>query len=97
MINNCLDKLKKLAQLMILAGSYAHLAVSVDQTNTENLQRRTILSNIASDIESRISFIESEIIELDEEIINQAIEESKENANYLRKIIRKKNMLFFQK
>ena len=90
MINSCLDRLKKLVQLMNLAGSYAYLAVSVDQANTENLQRRAKFSNIASDIESRISFIESEITKLDEEIINQAIEESKENANYLRKIIRKK-------
>ncbi|HBT48899.1 MULTISPECIES: oligoendopeptidase F [Caldanaerobacter] len=89
-INKCLDKLKILAQLLTLAGSYAHLAVSVDQTNTENLQRQMKFSNIASSIQSRISFIESEIIQLDEKIINQAIEESKENANYLRKILRKK-------
>lgn len=48
------------------------------------------LSNISSDIQSRISFIKSEIIEADEEVIKKAMENSKENENYLKEIMRKK-------
>ncbi len=89
-INSCLDQLKETIQIMNLAGSYTFLAVSVDQTNMENLSRQMKLSNVLSDLGSRLSFIESEIIEADEAIINQAMEESKENKGYLKDILRKK-------
>lgn len=89
-INECLDKLKKLLEIMNLTANYASLDVSVDQTNIESQTRYMKLMNILSDIESRLSFIESEIIEASEEVIEKAIECSKENSNYLKEIIRKK-------
>jgi oligoendopeptidase F len=89
-INSCLDKLRRLAQLATLTGTYSYLLVAVDQTNVENQTRQMRLSNISSNISSRTSFIESEIIQADEELIKEAIEESVENANYLKEIIRKK-------
>lgn len=89
-INNCLDKLKSLTQMTNLIGSYCYLAVSVDQSNVENQQRQMKFSNIASNIGSKISFINSEIIEATEEVINEAIGNSKDNKGYLEEIIRKK-------
>lgn len=89
-INECLDKLKKLYKLATLAGSYSFLAVEVDQTNTENKERQMKFFNVASNVSSKISFIESEIIEAKEEVIKEAMEESKENYNYLKEIMRKK-------
>lgn len=89
-VNTCLDKLKILYQIAALAGSYCYLAVAVDQTNAENLERKTKFSNITSNIYSKISFIESEIIEADKEIIEEAIQKSEKNANYLKEIMRKK-------
>ena len=89
-INSCLDKLRRLAQLATLTGTYSYLLVAVDQTNVENQTRQMRLSNISSNISSRTSFIESEIIEADEELIKEAIEESRENTGYLKEIIRKK-------
>jgi len=41
-----------------------------------------------SDIQSRLSFIESEIIESNQEVIDKAIAESKGNSNYLHEIKR---------
>ena len=90
MINGCLDELKKVMQKVTLVGSYSYLAVSVDQTNTENMGRQMKVSNIMSDLSSRLSFVESEIIEASEEVIANAIEESDENANYLKDIMRNK-------
>lgn len=90
MINQSLDKLRVLIELTYLAGSYAQLAVSVDQSNEENQSRQMKFSNIASNMQSRISFIESEIIEADEEVIKEAMEESKENRNFLKDIMREK-------
>lgn len=89
-INECLDKLKRLAELSTLAGSYSYLAVAVDQKNEENQARQMKISNIGSNIQSRISFIESEIIQSEEEIIKEAMESSQENKNYLKEIMRKK-------
>ena len=89
-INQCLDKVREISKIMNLTGSYAELAVSVDHTNNENQDRSMKFMNIASDISSRISFVDSEIIQADERIIEDAISESKENSNYLKDIIRNK-------
>lgn len=92
-INKCLNRLRDLYQKVTLAGSYASLAVAVDQTNAENQKRQIKNSNIISNIESRLSFIKSEIVQVDEEIINKAIAESKENKGYLKEIMREKEYI----
>jgi oligoendopeptidase F len=89
-INQCLDKVREIAQIMYNAGSYVELAVSVDHTNNENQDRYMKYMNIASDINSRMSFVDSEIIQADEKNIEDAISESKENSNYLKDIKRDK-------
>ena len=89
-INACLDKLRDLYELLIQTSSYAYLAVSVDQTNAENQGRNMMLGNILSQIESRISFIESEIIQVDETIIEEAMAASEMNKGYLQDILRNK-------
>ncbi len=87
-INECLNKLQSYMKNMYLVNSYAGLSVSTDRTNVENQTRYMKLMNILSDLESRISFVRSEIIEADEKIIVQAMEESKENRGYLEEIKR---------
>lgn len=89
-INECLDKLQAAIQIINLTATYAHLAVAVDQTNTENQARNMKLSNILSDLESRLSFVKSEIIEADEKVIDQAMKESRAHMNYLAEIRRVK-------
>jgi oligoendopeptidase F len=89
-INECLNKYREVTQIINLAATYAQLAVSVDQTNAENQARNMKLSNIVSNLESRLSFVKSEIIEVEESILEQAIKESKENSNYLKEIKRAK-------
>ncbi len=87
-INECLDKIKEITQVITLTATYAHLAVSVDQTNVENQTRYMTLMNILSNLQSRLSFVRSEIIEADEKIIEQAVEKSSKNTNYLKEIMR---------
>ncbi len=89
-INECLDELKKVYEIMNLAGCYSYLPVSVDQTDEKAQDRSIMFMNLASDIYSRLSFINSEIIENNKEIIDRAIAESKENSNYLLEIKRNK-------
>lgn len=93
-INKCLCKLQETVQLINLTATFAHLAVTVDQTDTENQARNMKLSNILSNLESRLSFVKSEIIEAEDAVIEQAIAESQENSNYLKEIKRiKKHVL----
>ncbi|MCM1991402.1 oligoendopeptidase F [Oceanirhabdus seepicola] len=89
-INECLDKLKKLNEIAYKTGSYSNLSVSVDYGNIENQERSMKFSNILSDLFSRLSFIDSELIQADEAVIDEAISKSKENANYLENIKRNK-------
>jgi oligoendopeptidase F len=87
-IDECLEELKKVTQVISLTSAYASLAVSVDQTDTKAQSRYMKLTNILSTLESRLSFVRSEIIETDEMIINDAIENSEANRNYLKDIKR---------
>ena len=89
-INACLDKLRDLYEMIVLTGNYASLAVAVDQTNEDNQKRQMKQGNISSDIKSKMSFIESEIIQLDEDIIKEAMDKSEENKGYLKEILRGK-------
>lgn len=82
-INKCIDEFRKLYQYIVLIGSYVDLQVSVDYTNTDNQEKYTKVINIISDIQSKLSFIESEIIQVDDEVLEEAIRGSKENSNYL--------------
>ncbi len=89
-INGCLDKLKELYKIMVLTVNYAELAVSVDYTNNENQDRSFKVMNLIAEIESSLSFINSEIIEAEDEVLDEAINLSKENSNYLREKRRSK-------
>jgi oligoendopeptidase F len=88
MIIQCLSQYRKAIQVINLTATYAHLAVAVDQTNTVNQARNMKLANILSNLESRLSFVRSEMIEADQEVLEQAIRESREDSNYLREIQR---------
>ncbi|WP_298836750.1 oligoendopeptidase F [Clostridium sp.] len=87
-INDCLDKMRVVMEGEDLIENYASLQVSTDQSNEENQTRYIKSINVLADLESRLSFVESEINELDDKIIDEAIEKSKENAHYLSEIKR---------
>lgn len=89
-INGCLDELKELYRIMGLTVNYSQLAVSVDYTNNTNQDRNFKVMNLLAEIESRLSFINSEIIEAEDKVLHEAINLSKENSNYLKEKIRSK-------
>lgn len=89
-INACLDKLRDLYEIRGLLSTFSYLSVAVDQKNTENQTRQMKTSTILSEARSRLSFVESEIIQLDEEVIQRTLDESEENKNYVKEIIRSK-------
>ena len=89
-INDCLDEMRKVNVLSGLISSYRFLAVSVDMTNNENQSKSMEASNLLSKVKSRLSFVEGEILENDESVIEKAMEESEENRHYLEDLLRDK-------
>lgn len=89
-INDCLDEMRRVNGLSGLISSYRFLAVSVDMTNSENQSKSMEASNLLSKVKSRLSFVEGEILENDESVIEKAMEESEENRHYLEDLLREK-------
>lgn len=87
-INRCLDQLRRIYEYKDHIGAYVELALSVDYTNHENHDLYSIVSNILSDINSKLSFINSELVQVEEEVLMEAIQTSEENKCYLEDILR---------
>ena len=89
-INNCLDELRKLWEIVTLTANYSELAVSVDYTNNENQDKNFKLMNLIAEIDSKLTFIDSEIIQAEDSILEEAMKLSKENSNFLKEKRRNK-------
>ena len=77
-------------RLNILTGSYCNLAVSVDYYDSYNQERDEKHSRQSAEIFSNLSFIDSEIIEQEESVLQEAIALATDNKLYLQDILRNK-------
>ena len=89
-IAECLALYEELEILLYQTTSYTSLAVSVDYTDTEAQKKDAKLSALAAEIESRLSFIESEIADAPEELIRAAMDKTERAKHYLAEILREK-------
>ena len=72
----CLAEQEQMERILVLVGSYCSLAVEVDYYDTANQQRSDRVSTIEAQIASRLSFIESEILQADDAVLDAAIEQA---------------------
>lgn len=86
----CLKELERLNELATLIGNYTSLAVSVDYYDGKNLERDAKVNSVFSDLFSRVSFVDSEIVLQDDAVIEKAIELAEGTKNYLKNILRSK-------
>lgn len=89
MIKKVLSEFENILIQLDRLGNYAELRLSVDTANTEAQTLSAKLSTNYGKISSQLSFVESEILMLPEEVIKQAIEES-DVPHYLEKLIESK-------
>ena len=75
---------------MVPCGTYASLSLSTDQTNTEAQMRASKFSSLSAKASSKLSFLNSELVELSDEVIQQTIEANPDLQNYLQKLLIKK-------
>ena len=89
-INACLDDFREVDRLLTLVVHYCDLAVSVDYYDTHNQERNEAIGSMPAEILSRLSFIDNEIAEQDDAVIQEAMALSAENKHYLQNILRTK-------
>lgn len=89
-ISECVSEYRKIDELETKLFYYSDLAVSVDYYNSFNQDRNAKTYRLVAESESKMSFIESEILELDESIVNEAIELDSMNKGYFESLLRKK-------
>lgn len=89
-IEDCLTEYRKLVEIMTLIGSYTSLAVSVDYYDSALQERNNRIGNWFAEIQSRLSFIESEILQQDEKVLKEAVDLAKENKNMLKDMLERK-------
>ena len=89
-INRCIDDYQEIYRLITLIENYCDLAVSVDYYNSHNQTRNDRISNLCSEILSRLTFIESELSEQADDILKEAMQGSDSNRCFLTQILRQK-------
>ena len=89
-VNACLDDYREIARMLTLISDYCELAVSVDYYDAYHQERNDKISRLVAQTLSMLSFIDSEIAQLSEEVLKQAIDNAVENKCYLQDILREK-------
>lgn len=89
-IENCVTAYRQVYELMTLTGNYCDLAVSVDYYDNNNQERNGRISRLIAKLQSSLSFIKSEIMEQEEEVIQKAIAVSDGYRHFLQDILRDK-------
>lgn len=89
-INACLDNYREIVRIATLVTHYTDLAVSVDYYDAHNMQRNTKIGNLAAELFSKLSFIESELLEQSDETLQKAIAIATDNKHYIEDVLRGK-------
>lgn len=89
-ILKCIDEYEELYIKAMLTNTYASLATSVDQTDVDNQAKETKNNMILSEVFSKLTFIESELKETDDKVLDEAINKTEKYKVYLEDIKRSK-------
>ncbi|MDD7764561.1 MAG: oligoendopeptidase F [Peptoniphilaceae bacterium] len=89
-INTCLEDLNEIYVLVDLLANYASLDYEVDLGSKVALERLVAYENVVLPAYSRLSFVETEILENDTDIIEKAMEENHKNKRFLEILLNKK-------
>jgi len=80
----------KLYEKIVPVGAFASLSLSTDQTNTDAQMRASKFGSLSAKVSSQLSFLNSELVELPDHIIEEAISKSPTHKIYLDKLLKKK-------
>lgn len=89
-INACLNEMREIEKIRIHTSSYVELALSVDYANSKNQQNHSAIMNTLNEEGSRLSFVKSEILQMEDAILLEAAEQSEDNKHFLFELKREK-------
>lgn len=89
-ILECTEYIKIINELLDYIYNYGILAVSVDYSNGHNLEINGQIEARAAVVFAKISFVESELLEQSDELLNEAMEKAEGAGVYFKQIIRNK-------
>lgn len=75
---------------IIPIGTYASLALSVDQTNEEAQMRASKFGSVSAQLGSQMAFLESDLLNLSEDVLTEAKNQSENYSHYLEELLRAK-------
>lgn len=78
---------EKIQEKLVPIGTYASLSHSVDQTSTENQMRAAQFGSLAAAFATKLSFVKSDLLALDEAVLKQAQQLNPAYANYIEKLL----------
>ena len=84
---DAIEATEKIQEKMVPIGTYANLSHSVDQTSTDNQMRSAQFGAIAASIATKLSFVKSDLLALDEAILKEAQQLKPQYANYIEKLL----------
>lgn len=89
-IVECLHLCEKLEEIAGKVGGYFSLVMETDYTNAEGVANMNKASKILTDIMTKITFVENEIIEADAGVLEEAVDKGGTVSGKLKKILRAK-------
>jgi len=85
-VNEALQGYAAIYEQIVPIGTYTSLSSSTDQTDDTAQMRSSKYGSIAAKLNSKLSFINSELSELPVAILKEAMQQSAEFENYLEKL-----------
>ncbi len=89
-IVHCLEAYEEYSKLETLIGSYTSLAVETDYYDTYNQERAERIDGEFRRMASGLSFVDSEIMEAPEDVLQEALNKAGRMRGYLSDLIRRK-------
>ncbi len=82
-----MDRYEKALERLVPISTYASLSESVDGTNTKHQERSSKFYAFYAEFQSTLSFIDSELLALEEDVLQEAATSDERFANYLNDLI----------
>ena len=82
-----IEATEKIQEKMVVIGTYASLSHSVDQTSTENQMRAASFGSFAAKLATKLSFVKSDLLALDDAVLKEAQNAKPEYANFINKLL----------
>lgn len=92
-VNEALDANRPIMEQIIRISTYSSLDVEADVTNQEKNKRYLATSNDLAELSAELSFLDTDLAQMDADILEEAKEKSSANKLYLEKLLKKKDQL----